>query len=200
MKFHDKLQILRKNKGMSQEMLAEMFDVSRQAVSRWESGQVYPETEKIVVMSEFFGVSLDELVKDGELNQPEPSNNHNEAFEFVVRPRKYEYVSQKTLFGRPLVHVSIGWGAKRARGIIAIGNVANGLLSFGIVSTGIISFGLLSIGIVSIATFAFGLLLAVGAIAVGAFAIGAIALGFFALGAVAIGVHVRGAVEVLLGG
>ena len=49
MKFNEKLQKLRKEKGMSQEALADELGVSRQAVSKWENGQVYPETEKLRV-------------------------------------------------------------------------------------------------------------------------------------------------------
>ena len=48
MKFNEKLQKLRKEKGMSQEALADELGVSRQAVSKWENGQVYPETEKLI--------------------------------------------------------------------------------------------------------------------------------------------------------
>ena len=48
MGFSENLQILRKMKNMSQEQLAERLDVSRQAVSKWESGNGYPETEKLI--------------------------------------------------------------------------------------------------------------------------------------------------------
>ena len=51
MKFDAKLQKLRREKGMSQEALAEMLDVSRQAISKWESGQSYPEMEKLIILT-----------------------------------------------------------------------------------------------------------------------------------------------------
>lgn len=63
MEFSEKLQMLRKSKGMSQEDLANELEVSRQAVSKWESGQAYPETEKLLQLSEWFGVSVDYLLK-----------------------------------------------------------------------------------------------------------------------------------------
>ena len=62
MSFGENLQTLRKAKGISQEQLAERLDVSRQAVSKWESGGGYPETDKIIALCEFFGCSMDELM------------------------------------------------------------------------------------------------------------------------------------------
>lgn len=64
MKFSEKLQSLRKGKGLSQEKLAELLDVSRQAVSKWESGQTYPEIEKLIILCDLFEITLDELVRD----------------------------------------------------------------------------------------------------------------------------------------
>ncbi|MGM9986090.1 MAG: helix-turn-helix domain-containing protein [Bacillaceae bacterium] len=64
MSFSDKLQTLRKEKGLSQEQLAEILDVSRQAVSKWESGQTYPEIDKLIKISDLFQISLDELLKE----------------------------------------------------------------------------------------------------------------------------------------
>lgn len=64
MNFSEKLQILRKEKRLSQEGLAEKLNVSRQAVSKWESGQSFPELDKIIILSDIFSVTVDELVKD----------------------------------------------------------------------------------------------------------------------------------------
>jgi len=63
MSFSEKIQILRKQKGISQEQLAEMLDISRQAVSKWELGESLPDVENIVKLSEIFGVSTDYLMK-----------------------------------------------------------------------------------------------------------------------------------------
>lgn len=63
MRLSENLQNLRKIKNMSQEELAEKLGVSRQAVSKWESGSGYPETEKIISICEIFDCSMDELVK-----------------------------------------------------------------------------------------------------------------------------------------
>ena len=64
MKFSEKLVQLRKQNKLSQEQLADMLDVSRQAVSRWESGTTYPEMDKLLTMCKLFKCSLDELTND----------------------------------------------------------------------------------------------------------------------------------------
>ena len=63
MGFSENLQILRKMKNMSQEQLAERLDISRQAVSKWESGNGYPETDKLISICEIFNCSMDEIIK-----------------------------------------------------------------------------------------------------------------------------------------
>ena len=63
MNMADRIQALRKAKGISQEELADKIGVSRQAVSKWESEQSVPELDKIIFMSDFFGVTTDYLLK-----------------------------------------------------------------------------------------------------------------------------------------
>ena len=194
MKFHEKLQKLRKEKGLSQESLAEMLDVSRQAVSKWENGQVFPETDKLIVLSEIFGVTVDSLLKDSELKAD--SSNTVSAPYWQTRGMVYEYKSKRIVYGVPLVHIHIGFGMKKAKGIIAIGNVAQGVVSIGLLSMGGLSIGLLALGIIGLGALAAGLLLAIGSISVGVFSIGAVALGVFTIGAVSIGVYSIGALAV----
>ena len=62
MEFNEKLQELRKQKGLTQEELAEMLYVSRAAVSKWESGRGYPNIDSLKAISKFFSVSLDDLL------------------------------------------------------------------------------------------------------------------------------------------
>lgn len=64
--FSEKLYALRKQNGLSQDQLAEQLHVSRQSISKWESGISMPESEKLIAISNYFQVSLDELLKDGE--------------------------------------------------------------------------------------------------------------------------------------
>ncbi|MCL2397936.1 MAG: helix-turn-helix domain-containing protein [Defluviitaleaceae bacterium] len=66
MTFGEKVAALRKQRGFSQEELANMMIISRQAISRWEQGESIPEIENIVQLSTIFGVTTDYLLKDGE--------------------------------------------------------------------------------------------------------------------------------------
>ena len=63
MNIADRIQYLRKQKGYSQEELADKVGVSRQAVSKWESEQSMPDLEKIIVMSDLFEVTTDYILK-----------------------------------------------------------------------------------------------------------------------------------------
>lgn len=64
MSFNEKLQYLRKANKLSQEQLADMLDVTRQSVSKWESGTTYPEMDKLITMCKIFKCSLDDLTND----------------------------------------------------------------------------------------------------------------------------------------
>ena len=68
MSFQEQLQNLRKGKGLSQEKLAEMLGISRQAVAKWEVGHSYPDIARLIALSDFFKVSIDKLVNDYEEN------------------------------------------------------------------------------------------------------------------------------------
>ena len=69
MNISEKILKLRKEKGLSQEAFAEKLGVSRQSVSKWESSGALPDIDKIIAMSELFGVSTDYLL--GKKNSPE---------------------------------------------------------------------------------------------------------------------------------
>ena len=64
MNFNEKLINLRKSKGLSQEELGNELKVSRQTISKWESCQSYPDFQRLVLLSDYFGLTLDELVRD----------------------------------------------------------------------------------------------------------------------------------------
>ena len=67
MEFNEKLQELRKQKGLTQEELAEALYVSRAAVSKWESGRGYPNIDSLKEISRFFSVTIDDLLSGSEI-------------------------------------------------------------------------------------------------------------------------------------
>ncbi len=84
MKLADKIILLRKQKGWSQEELAAQMDVSRQSVSKWESGASIPDIDKILLLSQIFGTTTDFLLKDdvevfGELDDKAEDNGVKET-------------------------------------------------------------------------------------------------------------------------
>lgn len=66
MSFGNRLYELRKSKNVSLEELAELLDVSRQSISKWENDKAYPEMTRLLFMSDYFGVSLDYLMRGTE--------------------------------------------------------------------------------------------------------------------------------------
>lgn len=84
MKFGDKLISLRKKKGLSQEELASKLNVSRQSVSKWESNNTYPETDKIIQICNIFDCRMDDLINDKvvDVTQCERKNKNNFSFIF----------------------------------------------------------------------------------------------------------------------
>ena len=64
----------RKKSGLSQEVVAEKIGVSRQTISKWELAQSYPDFQRLVLLSDYFGMSLDALVKDVEVQDVRDKN------------------------------------------------------------------------------------------------------------------------------
>lgn len=185
----DKLSKLRKENNYTQEQLAELLSVSRQAVSKWESDTAYPETEKLLKLGELYGCSMDYLLKD-EYSEP-VSVSSSKTVNLNFQNAYFERVSKKSFHGIPLWHVNIGFG-RTAKGIIAVGFSARGVISVGLLSFGIISFGLLALGLLAWGTVAIGILSA-GAISCGVIAFGAISIGVVSVGALSVGLFSVGA-------
>lgn len=205
--FPDKLQSLRRDKGLSQEKLADLIGVSRQAVSKWESGQSYPDVDKLVALSNLFHVSLDRLVKDDKDIKSEENEDFRTSKQYFYTPRpvlRYEYKSKRRLFNLPLVHINIGSGGFYvAKGILAVGNISIGLLSIGLIAVGGLSIGVLAAGLIGLASIVLGLFAAGGA-AVGVVAAGGVVVGVFAFGGLAVGMFSVGgyavASDIAIGG
>lgn len=185
----EKIATLRKAQNLTQEQLAERLGVSRQSVSKWESDLAYPETEKLIRLSELFDCSVDSLLRPSakQAQQSGPSGD----FLFRLWRFSYSYQSNRRIHGLPLVDIQIGTG-RVAKGVFAIGLRAKGIISLGLLSMGFLSVGACSLGVLSFGSLALGLLSA-GAIAAGGIAVGAIAVGLFAIGAVSVGLFAAGA-------
>lgn len=201
MTFSEKLMDLRRKSGLSQEQLADRLGVTRQSVSKWESGTAMPELVKLISLSDIFGVSVDYLVKDY-LEEPESAGGGDDLsvqqavrlekkvdeLTNYVKGRVYRFDSKTRIFGLPLVSIRFGFVRNGklsmdnvARGIIAIGNAAIGVVAIGIVGVGLFTFGVVGLGLLSL-----------GIVAAGLGAFGMMALGYLALGVSAVGVYAGG--------
>lgn len=189
----DKIAKLRRENNYTQEQLADIFGVSRQSISKWESGAAYPEVDKLIRMGELFGCTMDYLLRD-EVTEPSAVNPPHGAqtdgpndIVFSSAGRIREMKSARQLWGMPLWQVG-----KKARAVFAVGIDARGIVAVGIKSFGLVSLGLLSCGLISIGTVAIGLL-SCGCVTLGALAVGSIALGIVAVGSIACGDFACGA-------
>ena len=90
MEFNNKLYELRKQKGFSQEELANRLNVSRQTVSKWEVGESTPDMDNLVAISNLFDISLDELVLDKAQEPEEPAKE-------VVKSELYSDIKEHVL-------------------------------------------------------------------------------------------------------
>jgi len=87
MEFNEKLQELRKRKGLTQEQLAESLYVSRTAVSKWESGRGYPNIDSLKRVAEFFSVTIDELLSGEDV--PATAEEKTDSKENPFRDRMF---------------------------------------------------------------------------------------------------------------
>ena len=125
MRFEEKIVELRKQKGLSQEELAEQLGVSRQAVSRWELGQTLPDIPNLLQLCELFGVSADYLVKDEE-QTVEKSDQSAKSMARLIREReKVRYQARRYYY--------TAWAALlMATGFLVSSVIDSRWISFGI--------------------------------------------------------------------
>ncbi|MBE6137848.1 MAG: helix-turn-helix transcriptional regulator [Erysipelotrichaceae bacterium] len=102
MRLEEKIMMLRKQKGLSQEELAYELNVSRQAVSKWEMGTATPDLDKIISMSELFNVSTDYLLKEDE------SVTENDNSEYTRRISKNEASDYINAVKKSAINIAIG--------------------------------------------------------------------------------------------
>lgn len=100
MNFNEKLVNLRKSKGLSQEELGMELDVSRQTISKWEAGQSYPDFQRLVMLSDYFNMTLDELVKDIDVEEVRNKNMTDEKVSSIYTDlEKGKYYFNKIVYG-----------------------------------------------------------------------------------------------------
>lgn len=100
MKLDGKIIRLRKERNLSQERLAEEIGVSRQAVTKWETGESLPELEKLVLLAAYFGVTVDSLLKDDEgcARPSAPQNTERSALvRFLCTAKKNTYAGNRNM-------------------------------------------------------------------------------------------------------
>ena len=95
MNLEEKLQMLRKKNGYSQEQLADKIGIARQTVSKWENGQAIPELNGLILLSELYGVTIDRIVKDDDecniLLCKSADIDLNKVVSFLVSAKKNTY-------------------------------------------------------------------------------------------------------------
>ena len=110
MALNENLQLLRKQKGYSQEQLAERIGIARQTISKWESGQAVPELAGLTALSEVYGVTIDRMVKEGGPCdvplRPETELGRAELADFLVLAKRNTYAAQanQARSSRPCSH------------------------------------------------------------------------------------------------
>ena len=118
MTFGEKLQALRKAQGLSQEELAQRINVSRQALSKWESGASVPDTENVIALSRLFGVSTDYLL----LDEVKASGQTSPA---IAWPKPRKYLLAAAIVGAVgLVAIRFIWAAMAASMFFSFGSDA----------------------------------------------------------------------------
>ena len=147
MEFNEKLQELRKHKGLTQEELAELLFVSRTAVSKWESGRGYPNIDSLKAIARFFGVTIDELLSGDELltiaeKDTEQKENHIRDLVFGLLD-----ISVAVFFFLPLFGQKVN-GITQEVSLLSLTEIASYLrIAYFVVAIGIAVFGILTLAL-----------------------------------------------------
>ena len=102
MRLEEKLTVLRKESGYTQLDLAEKVRVSRQAISKWETGRALPSAENLKYLSELFGVSVDYLLNDDMTEEPKPKEQKPAPEPQTKEPQTEEAVFPEKEKGKPV--------------------------------------------------------------------------------------------------
>ncbi|MBP3452351.1 MAG: helix-turn-helix transcriptional regulator [Clostridia bacterium] len=147
MDFCEKLQQLRKRKGLTQEELAESLYVSRTAVSKWESGRGYPNIDSLKALAAFFGVTIDELLSGDELLTVAEEDSQQKAQQQRDLVFGLLDLSALIFFFMPFFGLKAD-GAVQAVPLLALGGIATWLkVLYGVVVFGMAAWGVLTLAL-----------------------------------------------------
>ena len=125
MKLEEKLISLRKEKGLSQMKLAEMMNVSRQAISRWEVGAAVPSTDNLKFLGNLYGVSLEYLLHN---DAPKPNQNETPMQKRIIEKqesrRKAVFVVLMAVLAVAVIVLSVMLLVEQPKKPISMGNIS----------------------------------------------------------------------------
>ena len=125
MKLEEKLISLRKEKGLSQMKLAEMMNVSRQAISRWEVGAAFPSTDNLKFLGNLYGVSLEYLLHN---DAPKPNQNETPMQKRIIEKqesrRKTVFVVLMAVLAVAVIVLSVMLLVEQPKKPISMGNIS----------------------------------------------------------------------------
>ncbi|HJH81644.1 MAG TPA: helix-turn-helix domain-containing protein [Clostridiales bacterium] len=125
MKLEEKLISLRKEKGLSQMKLAEMMNVSRQAISRWEVGAAVPSTDNLKFLGNLYGVSLEYLLHN---DAPKPNQNETPMQKRIIEKqesrRKTVFVVLMAVLAVAVIVLSVMLLVEQPKKPISMGNIS----------------------------------------------------------------------------
>lgn len=125
MKLEEKLISLRKEKGLSQMKLAEMMNVSRQAISRWEVGAAVPSTDNLKFLGNLYGVSLEYLLHN---DAPKPNQNETPMQKRIIEKqesrRKTVFVVHMAVLAVAVIVLSVMLLVEQPKKPISMGNIS----------------------------------------------------------------------------
>lgn len=125
MKLEEKLISLRKEKGLSQMKLAEMMNVSRQAISRWEVGAAVPSTDNLKFLGNLYGVSLEYLLHN---DAPKPNQNETPMQKRIIEKqesrRKTVFVVLIAVLAVAVIVLSVMLLVEQPKKPISMGNIS----------------------------------------------------------------------------
>lgn len=135
MSFSANLQFLRKRSNITQEELADRLQVSRQSVSKWETGEAYPETEKIIALCDIFGVTMDDLMRGDVAASPAPPQGEQSGAPAAEEEDSGDFSCTREEAERVKGIEDLPERAKKRAGLHVIGNAINGVILAGSVVT-----------------------------------------------------------------